>query len=218
VGVSMHRVHETLAAGSRVPAEWVAITFDDGNASDHAHALPVLAAHGFSATFFVCGARVDAAGGLARAQIREMHAAGMHIGSHAMSHRFLTTLDGPSERAELAGSRELLESVVGAPVDHFAPPGGRWSRRTERALLDLSFRAVSTSAFGYNDSAAARFAYRRIPVVYATSHAHFDAIAGGERARLLPAYLRSSVLGVARGALGERGYARLRSARTRRTP
>jgi peptidoglycan/xylan/chitin deacetylase (PgdA/CDA1 family) len=212
-GVSMHRVHETLAAGNPVPAQWVAITFDDGNASDHAHALPTLTAHGFSATFFVCGARIDAAGGLSRTQIREMHAAGMHIGSHAMTHRFLTTLDAAAERAELSRSRELLESVVGAPVDHFAPPGGRWSPRTERALRDLAFRAVSTSVFGYNGASAARFAYRRIPVMLSTAPGRFEAIACGSRARLLPAYVRAAALGAVRGVMGERGYARLRAAR-----
>ncbi|MDH4037450.1 MAG: polysaccharide deacetylase family protein [Candidatus Krumholzibacteria bacterium] len=214
IGVSMRRVHETLAAGNAVPAQWVAITFDDGNASDHAHAMPVLASHGFSATFFICGGRVDAAGGLTRTQIREMQTAGMHIGSHAMTHRFLTTLDAAAERAELARSRELLESVAGATVDHFAPPGGRWSPRTERSLRELSFVAVSTSTFGYNASAEVRFAYRRVPVMMTTSSGRFEAIAGGSRARLLPAYLRAAALGAVRGALGEGAYARVRAARS----
>ena len=213
VGVSMRDVHGTLASGGRVPPAWVALTFDDGNASDHAVALPALAARGFRATFFVCGERVDAPGGLSREALREMHAAGMHIGSHAMTHRFLITLDAAAERAELARSRELLESVVAAPVDHFAPPGGRWSRRTARTLRELDFAAVSTSAFGYNDAARARFAYRRIPVMLGTPLARFDAIARGSRAPLLPAYARAAALSTLRGVLGERGYARARAAR-----
>lgn len=213
VGVSMRDVHETLAIGGRIPAAWVALTFDDGNASDHAHALPLLAARGFRATFFVCGARVDAAGGLSRAALREMQGAGMHIGSHAMTHRFLTTLDEAAERTELAESRELLESVVGAAVDHFAPPGGRWSPRTARALRALSFAAVATSVFGYNDSARAQFAYRRIPVMMGTTPERFDAIARGSRAPLLSGYARAAALFAIRGVLGERAYARVRAAR-----
>ncbi len=210
VAVSMRRVHESLSAGGRVPAEWVAVTFDDGNASDHGHALPILAERGFSATFFICGSRVDAAGGLDRGQIREMHAAGMHVGSHAMSHRFLTTLADADEREEIARSREMLESISGAPVDHFAPPGGRWSGRTARTLRELSFAAVSTSAFGYNDAARCRFAYRRIPVVLDTPEAQFDAIVAGMRTRLLSSYARSAAGRVVRGALGERVYGHLR--------
>ena len=209
-GVSMADAHEALVGGKGVPREWVVLTFDDGNASDHAHAFPVLSGRGFRATFFVCGRRVDAEGGLTKAMLREMHAAGMHIGSHAMTHRFLTTLAPAEEEDELARSQQLLQEIVGAPVDHFAPPGGRWSKRTAATLRRLSYRAVSTSAFGYNDAAHARFAYRRIPVVEATASSRFDAILAGNRVRLLPSYLRARALGLARRAIGEAAYARLR--------
>jgi peptidoglycan/xylan/chitin deacetylase (PgdA/CDA1 family) len=218
IGVTMDRVHRTLAGGGRVPPEWVALTFDDGNASDHGHALPVLAARGFQATFYVCGNRVDAPGGLAATAIRDLHAAGMHIGSHAMTHRFLSTLDAGAEREELARSRELLESIVGDRVDHFAPPGGRWSARTAGALRELGFAAVATSVFGYNDAGGARFAYRRIPIVRSTSDERFDAIARGSRLRLLPGYARAMTLSLVRGALGESTYARVRAAGTGGTP
>jgi peptidoglycan/xylan/chitin deacetylase (PgdA/CDA1 family) len=172
--------------------------------------LPVLSDRGFRATFFVCGQRVDAEGGLSKTMLREMHAAGMHIGSHAMTHRFLTTLPPAEEEDELARSQRLLQEIVGAPVDHFAPPGGRWSRRTADTLRRLSYRAVSTSAFGYNDAVRAKFAYRRIPVVEATTRDRFDDIVAGKRVRLWPGYLRAEALGLARRALGEAAYARLR--------
>lgn len=212
-GVSMREVHDALESGGGVPPEWVGITFDDGNASDHAHALPALAERGFGATFFVCGNRLDADGGLTAAMIRDLAAGGMHVGSHAMTHRFLTALDAGEERRELDESRRLLESIVPGPVDHFAPPGGRWSSRTRRTLRDLSYRAVSTSAFGYNAASGARFSYRRIPVVLATTRDRFDAVIDGARWRLLPSYARAAALSAVRGALGESAYARIRAAR-----
>ncbi len=210
VGVSMEQVHGRLQSGQSIPKEWVAITFDDGNRSDHAHALRLLADREYRATFFVCGHRVDAPGGLDRSMIREMAEAGMHIGSHAMTHRFLTTLSRGAEQDELSRSKELLERIVGVSVDHFAPPGGRWSKRTEGALRQLKYCAVSTSSFGYNDGATVKFAYRRIPVVDATTGAGFDAIVSGARLRLLPGYARAGAAGVARRLVGEARYARLR--------
>ncbi len=211
--VSMGRVHDALAAGTSVPREWVAVTFDDGNESDFVHALPALAGRGFSATFFVCGNRVGARGGLEPTMLKAMQEAGMHIGSHAMTHRFLTTLSAREEEDELARSRDALAAIVGAAVDHFAPPGGRWSKRTEATLRRLSYRAVSTSSFGFNDSATATFAYRRIPVVASTSHARFEDVVAGARARLLSGYARAGAVGVVRRALGEAAYARLRGYR-----
>jgi peptidoglycan/xylan/chitin deacetylase (PgdA/CDA1 family) len=214
VGVSMHDVHSTLASGRALPASWVALTFDDGNASDHEHALPMLSERGFRATFFVCGNRVGATDGLAPAMLREMRTSGMHVGSHAMTHRFLTTLSAREEEDELRRSRELLESIVSVAVDHFAPPGGRWSRRTNATLRRLAYCAVSTSAFGYNDAGSARFAYRRLPVVRSTGTDRFDAMIRGDRFKLLPGYLRACSLALMRGLAGESGYGRLRAAAT----
>ncbi|HET6350377.1 MAG TPA: polysaccharide deacetylase family protein, partial [Candidatus Krumholzibacteria bacterium] len=75
LGVSMDQIHSELAAGRDVPAAWVGLTFDDGNASDYRHALPVLTGYGFHATFFVCADRIQ--GEMPPAQLRELRAAGM---------------------------------------------------------------------------------------------------------------------------------------------
>lgn len=222
-GVSVRRVVDHLAAGREVPSDWVAITFDDGNASDHAHATPMLSARGFEATFFVCGCRIDAEGGLRREMVREMVAAGMHIGAHGMTHRFLTELDASDEREELSRSRDLLEEIVDAPIDHFAPPGGRFNARTLNALERSSYRAVCTSEFGFNARAmrAGRGGFtgpvlRRLPVTAATSPAQFNAMAQCAPGPLLPLYARARALSWLRRAVGERSYRRLRSAGLRR--
>jgi peptidoglycan/xylan/chitin deacetylase (PgdA/CDA1 family) len=216
VGVSMDDVHRALAAGGAVPPEWVALTFDDGNRSDHEHALPALAGRGFRATFFVCVERVGEADGLSRAMVRELHGAGMHIGSHAMTHRFLTALSASEEEAELLGSREFLETVVSAPVEHFAPPGGRWSSRTEQALRRAGYTAVATSRYGFNAAATPCFAYRRLPVVRSTGPGRFDAMVRAERGRLWSGYVRAGTLGLARHMLGEAAYRRARTVRAGR--
>jgi len=209
-GVSMADVHRRLAAGEAVPADWVAITFDDGNRSDHVHALPILAERGFRATFFLCGRRLGEGAELSAGAVRALAGAGMHVGSHAMTHRFLTTLAPEDEEEEVRASRRLLESIVGEAVDHFAPPGGRWSARTARALRAAGYTAVSTSRYGFNDAGSIRFAYRRLPVVRSTDRSRFDAMVRAERWRLGGAYLRAECLGLARHVLGESGYGRAR--------
>jgi peptidoglycan/xylan/chitin deacetylase (PgdA/CDA1 family) len=209
-GVSMDQVHRRLCAGESIPGTWVAITFDDGNASDYRHALPVLAGHGFHATFFVCGERVGAE--LLPGELRSMHEAGMHIGSHAMRHRFLTTLEPADEEAELVQSRRTLEELLGAPVTHFAPPGGRWSSRTREALRRAGYEAVSTSRYGFNPADSAKFAYCRLPVLGATSSGTFDAMVNRRRYRLLAGYARATAIAAARSVLGESGYGRARNA------
>jgi peptidoglycan/xylan/chitin deacetylase (PgdA/CDA1 family) len=204
LGVSMDQIHTTLGSGAGIPPHWVGLTFDDGNASDYHHALPVLDKHGFKATFFVCGERID--GELPAQHVRALHAAGMHVGSHAMTHRFMTSLSGDEEASELVRSRAALEALTGAPVVHFAPPGGRWSSRTRGALERAGYVAVSTSRYGFNPSNSASFSYCRLPIVRATSLDTFDAMIGADRRKLWQGYARAAVLGTARRILGEAAY------------
>lgn len=209
VAVSMDQIHGTLVSGQPVPPHWIGVTFDDGNASDYEHALPILSQHGFRATFFVCGERIE--NELRPERLRSLHAAGMHVGSHAMRHRFMTTLGAADEELELVQSRARLEQLIGAPVLHFAPPGGRWSARTRDALRRAGYVAVSTSQYGFNASHAARFAYRRLPVMAATSMNTFEAMVDARRRRLWAGYARATVLGAARSVLGESNYGRARN-------
>ena len=116
-GVSMRMAHGVLASGQRVPREWVVLTFDDGNRSDHEHARPLLLERGFNATFFVGTDRIEAEGGLSSGMLAQMAADGLDIGSHGMSHRFLSSLTGEEEREELEKSKAILERIPGVAVD-----------------------------------------------------------------------------------------------------
>lgn len=210
-GVSMRVAHETLAAGNPIPPGQVVITFDDGNRSDYEHARPLLSELGFSATFFVTGDRVGAEGGLDEEMLRAMTGDGLDVGSHGMTHRFLTGLNADDEEEEIRRSKGMLEEITGSTVDYFAPPGGRIDKRGLVTLKRLSYRAVCTSEFGFNDRNRHRFAYKRIPIVAATSRGRFQNILNGSAVNLSPLYLKAGALKTARRVLGEGLYGRLRS-------
>jgi len=111
-------------AGKSTPANAVALTFDDGFEDNYTRAWPILQQHGFTATIFlVTGALAETSawreGGLARArmlslqQILEMAAGGITFGSHTVSHRRLTALEGQAEiDRELVESRVALEQLL----------------------------------------------------------------------------------------------------------
>ena len=58
------------------------------------------------------------------AQIGEMRRAGMDIGSHTHTHRILSHLDPKAQKDELATSKEILEGLLGEPVNTVAYPVG----------------------------------------------------------------------------------------------
>ncbi|MCK4774889.1 MAG: polysaccharide deacetylase family protein [Candidatus Krumholzibacteria bacterium] len=210
--VSMRMVHSRLASGERIPSNWVVFTFDDGNLSDFVHARPLLADGGYSATFFVGGERVGASGGLEPMMLEQMARDGFDIGSHGMTHRFLSGLSAAEEEGELRRSKEFLERVSGSSVAYYSPPGGRIGRRGLAAAKRLSYGAVCTSVFGLNRCSGNRFEFRRIPVMGSTTRERFRDFVEGGALRLLPLFVRYRTLRLARRVLGEAGYRRLRAA------
>ena len=69
----------------------VEITFDDGEHSQLHNALPLLAEHGISATYFVTPGLIGtAAKFLGWEELRTLQNAGHYVQSHGWSHKFLT--------------------------------------------------------------------------------------------------------------------------------
>jgi peptidoglycan/xylan/chitin deacetylase (PgdA/CDA1 family) len=85
-------------------------------------------------------------------QVRGLHAAGMTIGAHTVSHPILSEVPPQRARDEMAASRARLEQITGAPVRLFAYPNGRPRRdyRHEHAVFarELGFEAAVSSAWG----------------------------------------------------------------------
>lgn len=98
---------------------------------------------------------------MTRSQVRALHAAGMGIGAHTMSHPILTRLETAEARREIAGGRDALEGIIGARVPLFAYPNGRPGRDygTEHVAMvrSLGFDAALTTAWGVATREADRF-------------------------------------------------------------
>lgn len=137
----------------------VAITFDDGYADNHSHALPLLAARDLPATFFLTAGflerdpqvmaqlaetwrtPVDLLAPLTWAQVDEMRSAGMGLGSHTWSHRNLARLDDAAAELELVRSRQVLEERLGMPVNAVAYPWGKLRRHVGERTFAAAERA-----------------------------------------------------------------------------
>lgn len=121
----------------------VDITFDDANESDFTEALPLLLRLGLSAQFFVITGRLDRPGSLSRREVGAMHAAGMAIGTHGVTHRSWREL--AEERmldAELTGSVQALHEITHSGVTTAALPQGQYDRRVLATLERHGFTRV----------------------------------------------------------------------------
>ncbi|HUO87063.1 MAG TPA: polysaccharide deacetylase family protein [Thermoanaerobaculia bacterium] len=141
-------------SGRKLPAKSLVLTFDDACSCFLEHALPVLAAHDATATVFAVAGLVGADNAWDRAAgerherlmdgaaLAEVAATGCEVGSHGRTHRDLSRLEGAGLDAEVAGSKRLLEGLLGRPVTTLAWPYGRTSVAARRRARDAGYQAA----------------------------------------------------------------------------
>jgi peptidoglycan/xylan/chitin deacetylase (PgdA/CDA1 family) len=143
---------DTLAAVPRSKAQHdiaVHMTFDDGNQSDYSQAFRLLQECGQAGIFFICASRIGEPSYLAANQLREMHAAGMTIGSHGFDHINWSAATEAELEREFFGARSRIEDVLGAPVDAASVPFGMVDRRVTQWAIKAGFTRLFTSSGGF---------------------------------------------------------------------
>ncbi len=126
----------------RVPANAVAVTFDDGF-HDTLAAVRALRAKGITSTVFVTSDRLEGAQGPSTAAAREIAASGAEVGAHSVTHPHLDEL--PLARAvhEIEESKRSLEQRLELAIDTFAYPYGAHDPRVRQAVIDAGFSSAA---------------------------------------------------------------------------
>ncbi|MDL2353692.1 MAG: polysaccharide deacetylase family protein [Pseudomonadota bacterium] len=85
-------------------------------------------------------------------QLRRLHAAGMEIGGHTVSHPILARMSAAGARDEIAAGKAQLEQLIGAPVRLFAYPNGIPGQDYQAEHVDivrsLGFDAAVCTSWG----------------------------------------------------------------------
>ncbi len=85
-------------------------------------------------------------------QVRQLHASGMEIGAHTVTHPILARLDPEHAGNEIRDSKNRLEAITGAPVTSFAYPNGKpgldYRREHVGMVRELGFEAAVSTAWG----------------------------------------------------------------------
>lgn len=131
-----------------LPGQHFLLTFDDGHVSDYESAFPLLLQMDCIAAFFLITDKIDTNGFLSWTQVRELHNAGMTIGSHTRTHPDMRCLTLSQQREELLSSRFYLEDKLGAAVTTFSFPFGRFNMDIVKLAWDAGYHTVCTSKHG----------------------------------------------------------------------
>lgn len=132
----------------------VVLTFDDGYADFHTHALPALAAFDATATLYVTTGHLERVaewtlgddGGTRRmlswSDLADVASTGVEIGAHSRSHPQLDMVHGRALRAELTDPRSELADRLGVPVHSFAYPFGYHSAAVRAEVAAAGYRSA----------------------------------------------------------------------------
>ena len=187
----------------------VVITFDDGCETDLITAAPLIHEFGFNATFYVTVGFLEKPGYLSRAQLLELSDLGLEVGSHSMTHSYLSDLSQEQITYEIDTSKQELEQITGRPIQHFSCPGGRWDRRVAETARQSGYRSVTTSRVAANSGRSDRYALSRVPILRGTPLANFEEKTKGHG--LWKLRLRDAGRSAVKHLLGNRAYDLLRS-------
>jgi peptidoglycan/xylan/chitin deacetylase (PgdA/CDA1 family) len=159
--LSLEQALSGLRGERRIPPRAVVLTFDDAYDNFAEYALPILERHAFPATVYAIsgwlGRRADWFAKdpgrplptlMSGERLRAVHAAGISVGSHTVSHLKLAELDPRTRRTELSRSKAALEDVLGEPVEHLCYPFGSFDLDTIRAAAETGYRSATTCLRG----------------------------------------------------------------------
>ncbi|PZP98670.1 MAG: hypothetical protein DI587_13740 [Variovorax paradoxus] len=168
--VRLAQLGDYLAGRAALPPRAVVVTVDDGYASFHQHAWPVLRRLGLPATLFVYTDFIGAGLAVGWPQLQELAASGLvDVQVHSKTHRNLIERQaGESDERyrqsldqEIRVPRELLQQRLPTPVQHYAYPFGDANEQVLELLARQHYRLAVTVTPGGNPFFAQPLMLRR---------------------------------------------------------
>jgi peptidoglycan/xylan/chitin deacetylase (PgdA/CDA1 family) len=104
----------------------------------------------------------DSPGPMSPAQVRDIASDCIDIGSHALTHPWLSALDSSAKRREIEDSMDHCERLSGRPPTSFAYPYGNFDEESERLVEDSGFDCACTTEGNVVGSKSRQFALPRV--------------------------------------------------------
>jgi peptidoglycan/xylan/chitin deacetylase (PgdA/CDA1 family) len=152
--VSLQELNNLFRSNSSIPADAVAVSFDDGYDDAYTDALPILNKYSIPATFFIPAGRIGTNNDwntraftrfnhLDTNQLAAILDSGHVVGSHGITHAYLPKLTDAEIEDEVCRSKEILERTLATDVPFISYPYGDPDQRVLRyskKVYELGFR------------------------------------------------------------------------------
>ena len=164
--VSLYDLVLHLTVGKPLPERPIILTFDDGYADAYSQAFPLLKHYGFTGTFFLTSAPIDAGNPafLSWDNVREMNEAGMDMEVHSYDHSDLRSRGYQFLVYQTLGPKEAIEERTGSRCRFFAYPSGRYDDHVIDVLRSAHYWGAVAIEQGATHSSDGLFHLRRVRI------------------------------------------------------
>jgi peptidoglycan/xylan/chitin deacetylase (PgdA/CDA1 family) len=191
---------ERLRNGAAESEKLIVLTFDDGYADFYSDAYPLLSRYGYTATVFLPTAYIANEARtfndtvcLTWSQVRDLHRAGVEVGSHTVTHPQLADLSESDVEREVRFSKAEIEDRIGCAVISFAYPFAFPDHRAgfkgtlDRLLAEAGYQVGVCTTVGTPTGRSHRFFLERLPINTLDDDDLFEAKLAGAYDWLRPA-------------------------------
>jgi peptidoglycan/xylan/chitin deacetylase (PgdA/CDA1 family) len=148
----------------------IVVSFDNGYQSQYTQALPVLRGLGWVGDENVqLTGLPPSQGGLSRAQIRGLIAAGWELDTQGFSHADLITLDAQQLHYQVAIARSTVQQRYHVPVNWFCYPSGHYDATVIAAVKAAGYTGSTTVVPGWAHPTEDRYRLHRLRVLGETT-------------------------------------------------
>lgn len=128
----------------------ISLTFDDGWASTYIKGLPLLEKYGLPSTQYIISGKLGTPNYMTDAMVAAFQNQGSEIGSHTVTHPYLTQISSTQLTQELSQSQLVLRSLFGPTVaQNFASPYGDYNSLVLSAIRPY-YRSHRSTDVGFN--------------------------------------------------------------------
>jgi peptidoglycan/xylan/chitin deacetylase (PgdA/CDA1 family) len=188
-----HAVAETMPGKLNV-----ALSFDDGYASDWMRVFPILAERGLPASFLIAPKATDLPA-VNWEKIKMLHRHGFTIGSHGLTHTALTDMAPQKRKQELVESASIISDHIGERPGIFSFPFGRYNRPCAEDAQEAGYQYALTTRFRKNEMADPVFLLHRWSVKKTTGLQTFKRVLNGHLAeKIFRQVYSEGVFGISR--------------------
>lgn len=169
--VTLQQLWEHWKKGTPLPpGKPVVLSFDNGYQSQYSNALPILEGHGWKGVENIqLSGLPPSQGGLSKAQVRGLIAAGWELDTQGFSHAELIALSPEELHFQVVTTRKRVQDLYHVPVRWFCYPSGHYNATVIEAVKEAGYLGSTTVVPGWASPTSNPYQLPRIRVLGGTS-------------------------------------------------